>query len=42
MPEHKAQVTTALRVGSRTTGFLGDGVNDMSHGRGAAGRTVLF
>ncbi|MEU5485954.1 hypothetical protein [Streptomyces mirabilis] len=42
MPERKARITTALRVGGRTTGFLGDGVDDVSHGRGTAGQVVLF
>ncbi|MEU6766277.1 magnesium-translocating P-type ATPase [Streptomyces sp. NPDC046853] len=28
-PEHKARVTAALRAGGHTTGFLGDGVNDL-------------
>ncbi|MBH1937069.1 magnesium-translocating P-type ATPase [Streptomyces sp. AV19] len=29
-PEHKARVVRALRAGGRTTGFLGDGVNDLA------------
>ncbi|MFE7711061.1 magnesium-translocating P-type ATPase [Streptomyces sp. NPDC057486] len=29
-PEHKARVVTALRDGGHVTGFLGDGVNDVS------------
>nr|WP_240003574.1 magnesium-translocating P-type ATPase [Streptomyces cinnamoneus] len=29
-PEHKARVVEALRAGGRTTGFLGDGVNDLA------------
>ncbi|WP_373648943.1 magnesium-translocating P-type ATPase [Streptomyces sp. t99] len=28
-PEHKARIVSALRAGGRTTGFLGDGVNDL-------------
>ncbi|MFF3122539.1 magnesium-translocating P-type ATPase [Streptomyces sp. NPDC057908] len=28
-PQHKARITTALRAGGHTTGFLGDGVNDL-------------
>ncbi|MFE6699065.1 HAD-IC family P-type ATPase [Streptomyces sp. NPDC057718] len=28
-PEHKARIVTALRAGGHTTGFLGDGVNDL-------------
>lgn len=28
-PEHKARITEALRAGGHTTGFLGDGVNDL-------------
>ncbi|MGE6734093.1 HAD-IC family P-type ATPase, partial [Streptomyces sp. NPDC059900] len=28
-PEHKARITAALRAGGHTTGFLGDGVNDL-------------
>ncbi|WP_461019474.1 cation-translocating P-type ATPase, partial [Streptomyces daliensis] len=28
-PEHKARVVAALRAGGHTTGFLGDGVNDL-------------
>ncbi|MFE2428525.1 magnesium-translocating P-type ATPase [Streptomyces sp. NPDC059373] len=28
-PEHKARIVTALRNGGHTTGFLGDGVNDL-------------
>ncbi|MFD5204058.1 HAD-IC family P-type ATPase [Streptomyces sp. NPDC058375] len=28
-PEHKARIVTALRTGGHTTGFLGDGVNDL-------------
>ncbi|MFE7465610.1 magnesium-translocating P-type ATPase [Streptomyces sp. NPDC057499] len=28
-PEHKARVVSALRSAGRTTGFLGDGVNDL-------------
>ncbi|MGW1894465.1 magnesium-translocating P-type ATPase [Streptomyces sp. NPDC002004] len=28
-PEHKARITAALRSGGHTTGFLGDGVNDL-------------
>lgn len=28
-PEHKARVVAALRAGGHTTGFLGDGVNDV-------------
>ncbi|MFJ2769255.1 magnesium-translocating P-type ATPase [Streptomyces sp. NPDC087300] len=28
-PEHKARITAALRVHGHTTGFLGDGVNDL-------------
>ncbi|MFI9205078.1 magnesium-translocating P-type ATPase [Streptomyces sp. NPDC053048] len=29
-PEHKARVVRALRAGGHTTGFLGDGVNDLA------------
>ncbi|MFF7727281.1 magnesium-translocating P-type ATPase [Streptomyces sp. NPDC008001] len=29
-PEHKARVVRALRTAGRTTGFLGDGVNDLA------------
>ncbi|WP_048832213.1 HAD-IC family P-type ATPase [Streptomyces varsoviensis] len=29
-PEHKARVVAALRSAGRTTGFLGDGVNDLA------------
>ncbi|GGX91312.1 HAD-IC family P-type ATPase [Streptomyces hiroshimensis] len=29
-PEHKARVVRALRTGGTTTGFLGDGVNDLA------------
>ncbi|MEV4438905.1 HAD-IC family P-type ATPase [Streptomyces sp. NPDC049577] len=29
-PEHKARIVRALRTGGRTTGFLGDGVNDLA------------
>ncbi|MFE2506620.1 magnesium-translocating P-type ATPase [Streptomyces rubiginosohelvolus] len=28
-PEHKARIVSALRADGRTTGFLGDGVNDL-------------
>ncbi|MGW9116911.1 magnesium-translocating P-type ATPase [Streptomyces sp. NPDC055663] len=28
-PEHKARIVSALRAAGRTTGFLGDGVNDL-------------
>ncbi|MFF2963578.1 magnesium-translocating P-type ATPase [Streptomyces sp. NPDC057963] len=28
-PQHKARITTALRAGGHTTGFLGDGINDV-------------
>ncbi|MFH8518480.1 magnesium-translocating P-type ATPase [Streptomyces gelaticus] len=28
-PEHKARIVSALRTAGRTTGFLGDGVNDL-------------
>ncbi|WP_327271320.1 magnesium-translocating P-type ATPase [Streptomyces sp. NBC_01224] len=28
-PEHKARIVTALRAAGHTTGFLGDGVNDL-------------
>uniref|UniRef100_UPI000CD53272 magnesium-translocating P-type ATPase n=1 Tax=Streptomyces sp. SM13 TaxID=1983803 RepID=UPI000CD53272 len=28
-PEHKARIVSALRAGGHTTGFLGDGVNDL-------------
>ncbi|MGW1159819.1 magnesium-translocating P-type ATPase [Streptomyces sp. NPDC002519] len=28
-PEHKARISTALRAGGHTVGFLGDGVNDL-------------
>ncbi|MGY3677772.1 Mg2+-importing ATPase [Streptomyces sp. TE33382] len=28
-PEHKARIVAALRTGGHTTGFLGDGVNDL-------------
>ncbi|WNF30976.1 magnesium-translocating P-type ATPase [Streptomyces sp. C11-1] len=28
-PQHKARIVSALRAGGRTTGFLGDGVNDL-------------
>jgi Mg2+-importing ATPase len=28
-PEHKARIIAALRTGGHTTGFLGDGVNDL-------------
>jgi Mg2+-importing ATPase len=28
-PEHKARIVAALRAGGHTTGFLGDGVNDL-------------
>ncbi|MYT82212.1 Mg2+-importing ATPase [Streptomyces sp. MnatMP-M77] len=28
-PEHKARIVSALRSGGHTTGFLGDGVNDL-------------
>ncbi|WP_055558041.1 magnesium-translocating P-type ATPase [Streptomyces sp. NBRC 110028] len=28
-PEHKARIVAALRTGRHTTGFLGDGVNDL-------------
>ncbi|MGW6058612.1 HAD-IC family P-type ATPase [Streptomyces sp. NPDC055189] len=28
-PEHKARIMAALRAGGHTTGFLGDGVNDL-------------
>ncbi|MFJ2442511.1 MULTISPECIES: magnesium-translocating P-type ATPase [unclassified Streptomyces] len=28
-PEHKARIVTAVRAGGHTTGFLGDGVNDL-------------
>lgn len=28
-PEHKARIISALRAGGHTTGFLGDGVNDL-------------
>ncbi|MGC0416191.1 HAD-IC family P-type ATPase [Embleya sp. AB8] len=28
-PEHKARIVRALRAGGHTTGFLGDGVNDL-------------
>ncbi|MEU3154062.1 magnesium-translocating P-type ATPase, partial [Streptomyces griseus] len=28
-PEHKARIVSALRTGGHTTGFLGDGVNDL-------------
>jgi Mg2+-importing ATPase len=28
-PEHKARIVLALRAGGHTTGFLGDGVNDL-------------
>ncbi|WP_069813042.1 magnesium-translocating P-type ATPase [Streptomyces sp. TP-A0874] len=28
-PEHKARVVSALRAGGHTTGFLGDGINDL-------------
>ncbi|MGW8377010.1 HAD-IC family P-type ATPase [Streptomyces sp. ODS28] len=34
-PEHKARVVTALRGSGRTTGFLGDGVNDLPAVRAA-------
>ncbi|MEU5452041.1 MULTISPECIES: magnesium-translocating P-type ATPase [Streptomyces] len=29
-PEHKARIVAALRAGGHTTGFLGDGVNDLA------------
>ncbi|MEU1309706.1 magnesium-translocating P-type ATPase [Streptomyces cinnamoneus] len=29
-PEHKARIVRALRAGGHTTGFLGDGVNDLA------------
>ncbi len=29
-PEHKARIVAALRVSGHTTGFLGDGVNDLA------------
>lgn len=29
-PEHKARIVRALRASGRTTGFLGDGVNDLA------------
>ncbi|MCA6093749.1 magnesium-translocating P-type ATPase [Streptomyces sp. SCA3-4] len=29
-PEHKARIVRALRAGGATTGFLGDGVNDLA------------
>ncbi|GHC60722.1 magnesium-translocating P-type ATPase [Streptomyces cinnamoneus] len=29
-PEHKARIVRALRAGRHTTGFLGDGVNDLA------------
>ncbi|MET8743288.1 magnesium-translocating P-type ATPase [Streptomyces sp. NPDC004728] len=34
-PEHKARIVSALRTAGRTTGFLGDGVNDLPAMHGA-------
>ncbi|MBB4891355.1 Mg2+-importing ATPase [Streptomyces olivoverticillatus] len=34
-PEHKARIVRALREGGHTTGFLGDGVNDLAALRAA-------